>query len=192
MVEEWDEKVREAARGILAHKDEIEELIRLYRNLPIVDVCPFCGYISREPMNRKIKAEVYYRGWPYKDEWITETISFCFCPKCGATPENCKYFFGYVKDGEKVLQINSDDLDKVRAKGLKVMTREYKAAVERIKETLADELSRIEESADEIVYYAPSGEHYCISDMPEDVGRLVMTLYCLIKDPPEMVDEEVI
>jgi len=60
----WREAVRRGYAPILRYKDELEELYRLYKELPTACMCPFCNYVS------------------YK--WFRN------CPRCKATVERVK------------------------------------------------------------------------------------------------------
>jgi rubredoxin len=153
---------------ILRLKEDLFRLEELYEKLPVVYQCPFCGFISPKDLNKRIKVEVFYYGWPYEDEIVEEEIDFCECPKCKTKPKK------HYKDSE-VLRLS--------ARKLKVMTEEYMRLRNELKEKLRDELNHFIVS-DEISYRGWSEED--LSDYPE-ILKLVRIVYFRIIAPRNII-----
>lgn len=194
-VKRWEEEVRRKSVPILRYRDELEKLYDLYKCLPTAYQCPFCGYVSTSLNMKKIEVWVRYYIAFGDDTMISkELIDFCDCPKCKTTPEKC----GYIRNG----YIDYADLKEVRPKKIKVMTKEYKQLLNDLRMKMGirvyqDDYGKpicqgngfkIYEAVDEIVCETEAGLDCCLEDLPEDVGKLVWTIYYLVAGqvPAEM------
>jgi predicted RNA-binding Zn-ribbon protein involved in translation (DUF1610 family) len=186
---------------ILRYRDDLERLYKLYEEAPIAYMCPFCGHVSYRSLNVKVELWVRTRLL-FSDDfgndvaWGKKAVDFCDCPKCKTTLDKCKYIQGDF--------IDSDDLEKIRAKKFKVMTKEYKQLLNDIRAKMKIQMCkddhggivcegdgfRIYESGDEVVCETSMGWDYCLEDLPEDIGKLVWTIYYLVAGQVEMIDEE--
>jgi predicted house-cleaning noncanonical NTP pyrophosphatase (MazG superfamily) len=163
MSERMDEKF-----PILRLKEDLLRLEELYEKLPVVYQCPFCGFISPKDLNKRIRVEVFYYGWPYEDEIVEEEIDFCECPKCKTKPKK------HYKDSE-VLRLS--------ARKLKVMTQEYKQLRDELREKLRDEMKFFIKT-DEITYRGWSEED--LTDYPE-ILKLVRIAYYRVIAPRDVI-----
>jgi hypothetical protein len=203
-----EEKIEEKLKKVIEFRDEIKMLWNIFRGLPRAYECPFCGYVSVKPMDKKVRMEVYYEGWPYKDCWTTKEVDFCYCPRCGATPDNCRFVFSYIdgKTKSRILHVNADDLEKIKTRQLRIETRQYKELYDRIREELKlrkkplEDFPRclvceseygfeIRDDADEILIVIGK-KHYELGDFPDDVAELLWIIWRLFMKPKSMISEE--
>jgi rubredoxin len=157
---------------LIQYRDEIIRLEEMYQRLPIVFQCPFCGYVSEKPMDVKVKAEVYYSGWPYEDVIKEEEVDYCMCPRCRSPPK--KHY-------------NADELGKIKSKKLVVITREYRAFREKVEEMLRSELEYFD-CTDEISYRGWSEEDLC--DYPLVLRLVRIVWFRIISQPSNVIHEE--
>ena len=192
---EWEEEVRKKCSSILRYENELKRLYKLYKGLPTAYKCPFCGFISYKPLNKKIEVWVHYSIYFGDDSpWSKKLIDFCDCPRCKTTAEK------YIRDG-----IRDVDVDKVKAKKVKVMTKEYKQLLNDLSTKMKIRVYqndyglvcegdgfKIYEAVDEIVCETEAGLDYCLEELPEDVGKLMWTIYYLLGGQIPMVDEDAV
>jgi hypothetical protein len=144
---------------LLKFRHVLEDVQRKFEELTVVYMCPFCSYISYDPLPHS--KEIVHVWWETDEDDRPHSadlkVDFCRCPTCKTEPPKA---------------MRSLDFHRTRFKQYvyRMPTENYKKRVEEVKQLLNEELKNIWVT-DEITYRGNAFED--LLSMQPEVARLV-------------------